>query len=191
MGGNILLFVLDAVIGFVAVLLLGRAYMQWARVSLRNDLGHFVTALTDWLVLPLRRVLPSVLGLDLASVLPAWLLQSLLALAEFWMRGFGFGESGAVAAMAILAIGFIETVRLFVFLIFGIVLITAIMSWIGPGSPLAPTLNALARPFLKPIRRIVPTISNIDLSPLVLLLLLQIALMLLATLRGGLVPSLT
>lgn len=188
---SILLLVLEAILGFLALLLVARAYMLWSRVSLRNQLGHFVTALTDWLVLPVRRVLPALAGLDLASLVPAWGAQSLLVLAEFWLRGFSFGSSPGVATLLILALGFIETLRLCVFLLIGVVLISAVMSWVNPHSPLAPTFNALARPFLRPFQRIVPTISNIDLSPLVLLLVLQIALMLLATLRAGIVPMIT
>ncbi|MCK7500011.1 MAG: YggT family protein [Comamonadaceae bacterium] len=65
----------------------------------------------------------------------------------------------------------IETVRLFVFLMIGVVLISAVMSWVNPYSPFAPLFNALARPFLRPLQRVIPPISNIDLSPLVLLLL--------------------
>lgn len=185
---NVLLLVLGAVLGFLSLLLVARAYMQWARVSLRNQIGHFVTALTDWLVLPARRLLPALAGLDLASLVPAWGAESLLVLAEFWLRGFSFGSSPGLAAVLILALGLVETLRLFVFLLIGIVLIAAVMSWVNPYSPLAPLFGALARPFLRPFQRIVPTISNIDLSPLVLLLVLQIALMLLATLRAGIVP---
>jgi YggT family protein len=191
MFGNILLLILEAVLGFFALLLVARAYMQWVRVSLRNQIGHFVTALTDWLVLPARRVLPAAMGLDFASLVPAWLAESLLVLVEFWLRGFSFGSSPGLAAVLILALGLIETLRLFVFLLIGIVLIAAVMIWVNPYSPLAPMFNALARPFLRPFQRVVPPVSNIDLSPLVLLLVLQIALMLLATLRGGIVPMIT
>lgn len=186
--GNILLLILEAVLGFLALLLLARAYMQWARVSLRNQVGHFVSALTDWLVLPARRVLPALADLDLGSLLPAWIAESLLVLAEFWLRGFSFGSSPGLAGVLVLALGLIETLRLFVFLLIGIVLIAAVMSWVNPHSPLAPMFGALARPFLKPFQRIVPTISNIDLSPLVLLLMFQIVLMLLATLRAAVIP---
>ena len=186
--GNLLLLVLEAVLGFFALLLIARFYMQWSRVSFRNQVGHFVTALTDWVVLPTRRVIPGLLGLDLASLIPAWLAESLLVLTEFWLRGFSFSSSSGLAAVLILALGMIETVRLFVFLMIGVVLISAVMSWVNPYSPFAPLFNALARPFLRPLQRVIPTISNIDLSPLVLLLLFQIVLMLLATLRAAIVP---
>lgn len=179
--GNLMLFILEAVIGFFSFLLVARFYMQWARVSLRNQIGHFVVALTDWLVLPARRLIPGVAGLDLASLIPVVLAQSVLVLAEFWLRGFSLGSSALAAALAILGVGVVETIRVFVYLIVVVVLIAVVISWVNPYAALAPLFDALSRPFLRPIRRILPTIANIDLSPLVLLLLLQIALMFLAT----------
>lgn len=186
--GNLLLLVLEAVLGFFALLLIARFYMQLSRVSFRNQVGHFVTALTDWVVLPTRRVIPGLLGLDVASLITAWLAESLLVLAELWLRGFSFSSSFGLATVLILALGMIETVRLFVFLMIGVVLISAVMSWVNPYSPFAPLFNALARPFLRPLQRVIPPISNIDLSPLVLLLMFQIVLMLLATLRAAVIP---
>lgn len=188
MVANLLLFILEAVIGFVSFLLVARFYMQWARVPFRNQVGHFVVALTDWLVLPARRLIPGLAGLDLASLIPAILAQSLLVLAEFWLRGFSFGSPALAAGLAILGVGALETVRIFVYLIIAIVLVAVVISWVNPHAPMAPLFELLSRPFLRPIQRIVPTIANIDLSPLVLLLLLQIALMFLATARAALVP---
>ncbi len=75
------LFLLDTLAGFVCILLLLRFYMQALRVSFRNPLGGFVVQATNWLVLPLRRVLPGLFGLDLSCLLPAYLLQALLLLA--------------------------------------------------------------------------------------------------------------
>lgn len=185
--GNILLLVVEAILGFFSYLLVARFYMQWARVPFRNQIGHFVVALTDWMVRPARRVIPGLAGLDLASIALAFLAQTIIVAAEFWLRGFPFGSSLALPAVGMLGLGILETVRVFVYLLFGVVLIGAVMSWISPYSNLAPLLNGLANPFLRPIQRGIPTISNIDLSPLVLLLLLQIILLLLATARASLV----
>ena len=77
------LFVLDALVGFLTLALLLRFYMQAFRVSFGNPFGSFVVELTNWLVKPLRKVLPSVFGLDLATLLPAYLLQVVLLLAVF------------------------------------------------------------------------------------------------------------
>ena len=65
--------------------------MQWQRISFRNQLGQFITTTTDWLVLPLRRVIPGLFGLDIASLLPAWALQALMVFVEFALRGLEFG----------------------------------------------------------------------------------------------------
>ncbi|MGB0129624.1 MAG: YggT family protein [Rhodocyclaceae bacterium] len=185
---NIVLLVVEAVLGFFSYLLVARFYMQWARVPFRNQIGHFVVALTDWMVRPARRLVPGWAGLDLASLVLAFLLQTVIAAAEFWLHGFPFGTSLALPAAGIAGLGVLETLRVFVYLLIGVVLIGAVLSWVSPYSHLAPLLNGLASPFLRPIQRRLPTVANIDLSPLVLLLLLQIALLLLATARASLVP---
>ena len=74
------LFLLNALIGFLTFALLLRFYFQAFRVSFRNQIGAFVVQLTNWLVMPLRKVLPGFFGLDLVSLLPAYLLQGCPAL---------------------------------------------------------------------------------------------------------------
>lgn len=182
---NLLMLILEAVFGFFTVALLARFYMQWSRVSFRNQIGAFVVALTDWIVVPARRFIPGLMGLDLASLTLAWLTQTLLVLAELWLRGFSVGQTAAAGALAVLLIGFIETIKTMIWLLIGVVIAAAVLSWISPYAALAPFLNALARPFLRPFQRIVPPIANVDLSPLVLLLALQVVLMVLAYLRGA------
>jgi YggT family protein len=186
--GNIVLLVVEAVLGFLSYLLVARFYMQRARVPFRNQIGHFVVALTDWMVRPARRIIPGLAGLDLASLMLAFLAQTLIVAAEFWLHGFPFGSSLALPAAGILGLGILETMRVFVYLLFGVVLISAVMSWVSPYSHITPLLNSLANPFLRPIQRRLPPIANIDLSPLVLLLFLQIVLLLLASARASLVP---
>lgn len=186
--GNILLLVLGAVGGFFSVLFMGRLYMQWARVSFRNELGHFVLKLTDWAVLPLRRVFPGLLGIDLASLAAVWALQVVLVLLEYWLRGFGVGS--ALGGLVVLGIGLVETVRVLIYLLIGILIVVVVLSWVNPHSPIAPLFSALSRPFLRPLQRIIPPVANIDLSPLVLLLVFQVMLMVLGTLRASLTPLL-
>ncbi|HEX2761829.1 MAG TPA: YggT family protein, partial [Rhizomicrobium sp.] len=85
---------------------------------------------------------------------------------------------GTVALAAL-----VETARLFLYLVFGIVILTAIMSWVNPYAPMAPVLNALARPFLAPFQRFIPPIGGVDLSPIALIIVLQLLLGLLSGLR--------
>lgn len=185
---NLLLLILEAVFGFFVFLLLVRFYMQWLRVSFRNQVGQFVVAVTDWLVRPARRVIPGMLGLDLSSLVLALGLHSIHLLIAFWLKGFSFGSNPGIAAAIIFTIALFELARFSVYLLIGVVLFSAVLSWVNPHAPLAPLFNALSRPFLRPFQRLIPPIANVDLSPLVLLLVLQIALMLLTWLRATVVP---
>lgn len=169
----------------LALALLARFVMQWVGVPFRNPLGQFVLAVTDWLVLPLRKIIPGLLGLDWASVLAAWLVQCLyLALVVGITGRYGGGTAMVAVALA----GLIETVRLVLQLLSAAVIIAALMSWIAPFSPLAPLFNQLVGPLLRPVQRLLPPIGGIDLSPLVVLLVLQVLLRVLGHWRLGLLP---
>lgn len=187
---NIALLVLNALGGFLTLMLLARFFMQWQRVSFRNQLGMFVVSTTDWLVRPLRRFIPGLFGLDLASLLPAWVVQVLLVMFELSLRGAVFSGNTIAVLSGLWGVGLLELLRMMVYLVFAVVLGSAVLSWFGPQAPLAPMLHGLAAPFLRPFRRILPRIANVDLSPLLLLLVLQIVLMLLTGLRHSFAPLL-
>ncbi|MBW7860655.1 MAG: YggT family protein [Rhodocyclaceae bacterium] len=187
---TILLLVLNAVFGFLTIVLLARFFMQWLRVSFRNQIGQFVVAATDWAVRPLRRFVPGLFGLDLASLLPAWILQILFVAIELALRGLPLDGGAVGLVLGLSGLGLLELARMAIYLIFAVVLVAAILSWVSPHAPAAPVFRGLADPLLRPFRRILPTIANIDLSPLVLLVLLQIVLVVLSGLRGNFMPLL-
>mgnify|MGYP001263466343 CR=1 FL=1 len=81
-------FLIESLFGFFVYLLLLRFYMQWLRAPFRNPIGEFVAALTNWMVLPARRLIPSLFGLDFASLALAWLAEVLMWLLMLWLRGF-------------------------------------------------------------------------------------------------------
>jgi YggT family protein len=170
------LFLLDALIGFFTVALLLRFYMQAFRVSFSNQLGNFIVQLTNWLVKPLRKVFPGLFGLDLASLVPAYLLQVLLLLAVLSLRG----ALDALAPEKILVLifwqGALATLRLSIYLLIGALFLQAVLSWVSPYSPLGQPVAQLTRPFLRPIQRVVPPIAAIDISPLIAILLAQLVL---------------
>ncbi len=180
-----LLLVIGTASDLLALAFLARFALQWARASFRNPLGHFLVALTDWAVRPARRLIPGLLGLDLASLLLAWLTQCVYL-------GLAAGLSGAAASPA--AAGFVALaaalalVRLGIYLAMGVVIVAALLSWVNPYAPMAPLFNALSRPLLRPFQRLIPPIGGVDLSPLALLLVLQVLLMLLAGLTARLLP---
>jgi YggT family protein len=175
---QIVQFLLETLFGFMVFLLLSRFYMQFARVSFRNPIGQFVTTLSNWMVMPARRIIPGLFGMDMASLACAWLLQAILVTVLLYMRGFAM-DSGT-DLLVILAISFIDLVRSAIQLMIGLIIVQVVISWVNPHAPLAPLFNGLTRPFLAPLQRIVPLVGNIDLSPLVFVILAQIAIIVIA-----------
>ena len=173
---QILRFLLDTTFSFFVFVLLARFYMQLMRVPFRNPLGQFVTALTNWLVLPARRIIPAMFGLDLASFLLAWLVQALLLFLLYLLRGAGVVSASGMVLGVLLTLALLELARVSLYLLIGVILIQAVISWINPYAPLAPLFNALAAPFLRPFRRLIPPIGNVDLSPLFALVAAQLLL---------------
>lgn len=180
-----LLQILSLLLGTAADLLacafLARVWLQWARAPFRNPVGQFVTSVTSWAVLPLRRVIPGLFGVDLASVFAAWLVQIVFL-------GLMAGLAGMVqitpaALLGVTWLAALALLRMFVYLLMGVVIITALLSWVAPYSPLQPLFDTLSRPLLGPVRRFMPALGGIDLSPLVVILLLQVALIVLANLQ--------
>ena len=174
---DITTLLVDTVVVFLVVLLLLRFHFQWLRVPFRNAVGEFVLATTSWMVLPARRVIPGLAGLDLATLLLAWIIQALGVWIEAQIRGLDPGVLG----MALAAL--IDLLRYSLYILVAAVIIEVVFSWINPGTPAAPVLAALTRPFLRPLRRYVPPIGNFDLTPLVLVVAAQIVLIVLWHLR--------
>ena len=172
-------FLLDAVVSFFCTLFLLRFMMQAMRVSFAGQIGDFVVKLTNWAVKPLRRVIPGAGGFDWASLIAALTAQLLLSVLLIGLAGPSLNaDPGSIALMA-LWFAARAVLRLAVYILIGALILQAVLSWINPYSPLAAPAYQLTRPLLDPIRRILPTISGIDLSPLVAILLLQVVLMLL------------
>jgi len=170
------LFLLEAVVSILSVVLLLRFYMQTFLASFNNPLGVFVVELSNWLVKPLRRVLPGLWGLDLASLVPVFCLQALLLFAsvslhvgvDVWLGGSG--------GLLLLWRALLATLRMSIYLLIGALVVQAVLSWINPYSPISQPLTQLTRPFLRPIQRLLPPIGSIDLSPLIAIVLAQLLL---------------
>ena len=180
---QIISMVLDLVVGVIGGVCLLRMYMQQQRIPMSaragNPLGPFLFAVSDWIVLPLRRVLPSLAFLDLASLLAAYALE----LAQFsllWLIQGMPHSYGAVAGLA--GVGLL---RLAISGMTAIVFIYALLSWIQSASPVSDLLDRLVAPLLAPIRRYLPLVGGVDLSPLALLLALQIMGLLIHPLDGA------
>lgn len=173
---QILEFLVDSISGFFIFLLLARFHFQWLRVSFRNQLGHFIIALTNWVVMPARRVIPGVGGLDIATLLAALVLQAATLALVHLLRGADLAAAPGPVIAVLFALALVDLVRFSVYILIFALIVQAVLSWTNPHSPIGATFDAMVAPFLRPIRRFVPPISNIDLSPLVLLVLLQVVL---------------
>ena len=168
---------IQTVFGIFVYALLLRFYMQWLRAPFRNPVGQFVSALTDWIVRPARRLVPGLFGLDLSSILIAWIAEALMLVLLYWLRGFSFAGAPSAAGM-LFTVAAMELLRASLYLLIGVIVVQVIISWVNPHAPLAPVFDALTRPFYAVFRRFVPPIGNVDLSPLFVLLVAQILLIL-------------
>ena len=173
-----LIFLVNTAFGLFVVALLLRFYLQWARAPYRNPLSEFLQALTDFMVRPARRLVPGLWGLDLASLLLAWLLQWAEIVVVIAIRGFppGPAAGAVVAAAALMALVMLLKIALYIIMI--AVFVQVITSWFAFHGPMTPVLNGMTRPFLRAFQRRIPPIGNVDLSPLFLLVAIQLLLML-------------
>lgn len=162
---SILQLIVDAAASVLGGVLLLRFWMQVTRVRPPAPVAQFTFTLSDWLVRPLRRIVPGMGGYDWASLIGAFLVV-LLATSVLLLQG----ASGQVVFL-------MAVFRFLNWIIYGfmaLLIIDAVFSWVNPHAPLAPFISALNYPLLRPIRRVVPPIGGIDLSVLFALLLLQV-----------------
>lgn len=171
-------FLLETVLNLFLIAFLLRFYMQLLRAPFRNPFADFVVALTDFAVKPARRIIPSVSGLDMATLLLAWLLEFLLLLGVKWLGGFPFLVAGGAVWPVFALLAVVHLFKLSLYLLIGLVFIQALLSWFNPFSPLAPVIYALSRPFVQPVQKILPPIGNVDLSPMAVFVICQLIIML-------------
>lgn len=180
---QIISLLLEVVIGIVSGACLLRLYMQFLRIPMSarsgNPLGRFVFALTDWIVLPLRRVLPSLGALDTASLVAVFLLQ----LAKFALLWLIAGAGGGLYVLPVLAVFGLLSMAISGLTV--VVIVYAVLSWVPTSSAISGVMARLVEPLLAPIRRFLPLVGGIDLSPLVLLVVLQVAAIVLGSLQAG------
>jgi len=165
-------FLLDVLAGLLSGACLLRLVMQARRIPFGNPVGRLVLALTDWLVLPLRRMVPAIGRWDSASAVAAYLI-ALLQVTLLWLLWPGV-MAGLLPVLALLVLA-----RLAVSALIVLILVYVVLSWVRADSPVHDLLARLVEPLLRPVRRVLPLIGGIDLSPLVVLVLLQVLAMVL------------
>ncbi len=168
-------FLVSTILSLLTMMFLLRFLMQLFKASFNNPIGQIVIALTDFAVKPARKFIPSWKKNDLSTLFLALVTQFILQLLLLWMRGFPFAVAGSFIWPNIFAMALLGTLRGIIDLFFYAVILQAILSWVNSHSPIAPVLSVITRPILDPIRRLISVLNGIDFSPLVALILLQMA----------------
>ncbi len=167
-------FLVRTLFDFLTAAFLLRFLFQVVRAPVRNPLSTFLIAVTDFAVRPARRVVPGWRGYDLSTLVLAWLAATLTWVAVLVLRGAPLGVPPVEAAGGLALLGLVGLLKLTLYIILFAVLIQAILSWINPHSPAAPLLSALTRPFLAPVRRQVPLVGGVDISPVLVIVACQL-----------------
>jgi YggT family protein len=153
-----------------------RFWMQWARVPFHNPFAQFLVKVTDFAVRPLRRLVPGFFGLDWSSLLLMYFTECLSVLAIHWLMSYPFAAAGFQVLPGFLLLGLAASLKLGLYVLMGLIILQAILSWVNPFSPHAPVFYALARPVLAPFQKIIPPIGGVDVTPLAALVVIQLVL---------------
>lgn len=173
---QVALFLLDMILQPFIVILLLRFHLQWLHAPMRNTVGEFIMAITNFVVLRTRRYIPSFRGYDSATLLLAFVLEIIyMYLYEFiWL----YSPPGIInLVLGLLIISALKLVSMSIYILIIAVIIQAVLSWLNPHTPLAPILNVMTWPFIRPLRQRIPPVGNIDLSALVLIIICQLIIM--------------
>lgn len=163
-----LTFLVKTLIELYVLVLLLRIWMQWSRCDFYNPLAQFVVKLTQPVIKPLRRVIPAIGPIDSASLLLAFVLTTFkFPILELINKGsFPF-------SISLLLIGLLSLVKTAGYLVFWVILVRSLMSWISQGrNPIDYVLYQLTEPLMSPIRRLLPAMGGIDFSAMIVILIL-------------------
>jgi YggT family protein len=165
-------FLMDTLLQPFAAILLLRFHLQWLRAPMRNPLGEFVMLITNPLVLRARRFIPALMGLDTATLLLASLVEAgyLYVYATLAIHDYSIGALQLITWTAI------KLFKLSIYLLMGALFASALLSWTNPHTPFGPVLHSVTEPFLRPLRRLIPTAGSFDFSVLALFIILQLIL---------------
>ena len=160
---DVALFLVDTFFSLLFFVFLLRLLLQWARADFRNPVSQAIVRLTNWLIMPLRRFLPPVGRIDTASVAAV----VMVAIAQVGALAVVSG-AGPPDALPWLGAALISVVRAILWLYFWAIFVYSLLSMVAPGaySPMQSILESLCEPVLGPVRRTLPNVGGLDLSPL-------------------------
>ncbi|HEY5604099.1 MAG TPA: YggT family protein [Gammaproteobacteria bacterium] len=169
-GTNAIQFLIQTVFGLYLVAVMLRVILQLARADFYNPVSQFLVKVTNPPLIPLRRMVPGFMGIDFAAIVLMVLIKAL----EIFLIVLIKGVSVNLLGIVVLAVA--ELLRLLINVYFFTILIQVVISWVNPGTfnPVVSLLYSINEPLLRRARRIMPPISGFDLSPIVVIILLQL-----------------
>ncbi len=178
---QIINLLLQVFVSIVAGACLLRCYIQWLGSNLGTSqiqsIGSYLFPLTNWIILPIRRIIPSLGRFDYASFLAAYVLVLGKTIILSWIAG------PIPLTFSLLIFTSIELLDLTISGLIWLVFASVILSWISAGSQIQYLMSLLVEPLLRPLRRVIPNLGSLDLSPLALLLILQVLQIVLSSLK--------
>lgn len=167
---NAMNFLISTAFDLYIMVVLLRIWLQWARADFYNPFSQFIVKATQPVVAPLRRFIPSIGNIDMATVLFAYVLS----LGKFLLLQLVVDGGISSFSPTLFLVGFLSLLKAAGGLIFWVLIIRAILSWVSQGqNPMEYVMIQLSDPLLNPIRRFIPPMGGLDLSMLVLFVLLQ------------------
>lgn len=160
------IFLIETLFGIYMMLVLVRLVLQLVRANFYNPVCQFIVKATNPPLKPLRRIIPGLMGIDMAAVVLLLALQMLKLFLIALVTGMGLSFAGVL----VMSIG--ELIAMLLNLYMVTILVQIVLSWVGQGggNPMVSLLYTLNEPVMRPARRILPPISGIDLSPILVFL---------------------
>ena len=164
--------IIEVVFGLYILAVLLRFLFQLVRADFYNPISQFLVALTNPLLKPMRRIIPGVYGIDVASLVLLVALKGLEVFLIFSLGGYALGPLPVVIAAVV------DLLRLTINIYFYAILLRVILSWFMPygmhHNPAGGLLVSLTEPLMRPVRRLIPPVGGLDLSPIAVLVVLQL-----------------
>ncbi|MCR9105290.1 MAG: YggT family protein [Gammaproteobacteria bacterium] len=186
---EILIYLIQTVLSLYMIAMLLRFLLQVVRADFYNPISQFLVKITNPLVLPVRKFVPGLAGIDMASLLLTFLLQMLAIIATLWLIAAQLPPILPLLIWAALGV-----VGLLVNIYFFALLATIILSWVAPGSqnPAIFLLHQITEPVMAPFRKVLPAMGGMDFSPILVFVLINVIQIALRHMAGsvGLSPAL-
>ncbi len=163
-----LVFLISTIFDLYIFLLVIRVLLAYAGANYYDPMTQFVVRCTDFVVKPLRRLIPNVRRIEISTI---FLIIALELIKYLLLITIG---NGNVVIYGLLIVALADTLKLFLQTMFYAIILQAILSWVQPGSPMAPVLYKITSPIIRPFQRLVPAVGGMDISPIPAMILLQL-----------------